>query len=131
MQGLNFKHEVDMQQLFAQLALDFDRGEQWWLTAAEARELAAYNLKHRAVSAIAERVADYLDLEMVGYEGGEPKTAIELLQEIGIANPTNTQCKECGAALREIYGAPRRIQGRDKWRVHTRAAWKAPKPEVF
>lgn len=135
-QGLNFKHDVDMQQLFAQLALDFDRGEQWWLNAAEARELAAYNLKHRAVSAIAERVADYLDLEMVGYEGGEPKTAIELLQEIGIANPTNAQCKECGAALREIYGAPKRIQGRDKWRVHTRSAWKASKltettPDVF
>lgn len=129
--GLNFRHDVDMQQLFAQLALDLDGGEQWWLTAAEARELAAYNLKHRAVSAIAERVADHLDLEMTGYEGGEAKTAIELLLEIGIANPTNAQCKECGAALREIYGAPKRIQGRDKWRVHTRSAWKAPKPEVY
>lgn len=129
--GLNFKHDVDMQQLFAQLALDLDGGEQWWLTAAEARELAAYNLKHRAVSAIAERVADHLDLEMTGYEGGEAKTAIELLLEIGIANPTNAQCKECGAALREIYGAPKRIQGRDKWRVHTRSAWKAPKQEVY
>lgn len=129
--SLNFKHDVDMQQLFAQLALDLDGGEQWWLTPAEARELAAYNLKHRAVSAIADRVADYLDLEMTGYEGGEPKTATELLQEMGIANPSNVQCKECGAALREIYGAPKRIQGRDKWRVHTRSAWKAPKPEVY
>lgn len=129
--GLNFKHDVDMQQLFAQLALDFERGEQWWLTAAEARELTAYNLKHRAVSAIAERLADYLDLDMVGYEGGEPKTAIELLQEIGIANPTNPQCKECGAVLREIYGPPKRYVGRDKWRVHTRAAWKAQKPDIY
>lgn len=130
-QALDFKHAIDMQQLYAQLAVDYKRGEQWWLTPAEARELAAYNLKHRAVSAIAERVADYLDIEMVGHEGGEPKTAIELLQEIGIASPTNAQCKECGATLREIYGAPKRIQGRDKWRVHTRGPWKASKQEVY
>ena len=130
-QALDFKHAIDMQQLYAQLAVNYQRGEQWWLTAAEVQELTAYNLKHRAVSAIAERVADYLDIEMVGYAGGEPKTAIELLQEIGISSPTNAQCKECGATLREIYGAPKRINGRDKWRVHTRAPWKPAKQEEF
>lgn len=120
--GLNFLHDIDMQQLFAQLAIDFEAGEQHWLTYAEAKELEAYNLRHRTVSAIAERIHDYIDLEMIGLDGGKPKTAIEVLNEIGIGNPSNVQCKECGGVLRELYGAPKRINGRDKWRVHVRDA---------
>ena len=123
-QALDFNHTIDMQQLYAQLASDYRRGEQWWLTSAEMRELTAYNLKHRAVSAIGERVAEYIDPEMTGFVGGTPMTAIEVLLEIGIANPSNAQCKECGTVLREIYGPPKRIQGRDRWRVHARSAWK-------
>lgn len=118
--GLNFTHQIDMQQLYAQLAVDIERGEQHWLTKQEADELTLYNLRHRSVSAIAERIYDYIDHEMVGFTGGEAKTAIEVLQEIGIANPTNGQCKECGGILRELFGSPKRIQGRDRWRVHVR-----------
>lgn len=134
--GLNFKHDIDMQQLFAQLAVDFERGEQWWLTPSEASELAAYNLRHRAVSAIAERIADYINPEANGFEGGSPKTAIEVLQEIGVSNPTNAQCKECGSVLRELYGPPKRIQGRDRWRVHVRplsqgVSPKEDPPEIY
>ncbi|MBJ6121373.1 VapE domain-containing protein [Sphingomonas mollis] len=117
---LEFKHDIDMQQVFAQLAVDFERGEQHWLTPTEAKALGAYNIRHRSVSAIAERVHGYIDHEMIGYDGGEVKTAIEVLQDLGIPNPSNTQCKECGAVLRELFGPPKRIQGRDKWRMHVR-----------
>jgi putative DNA primase/helicase len=115
--GLDFDHQIDMQQVHAQLAVDLKAGAQWWLTQDEERQLAAYNRRHRSVSAIAERIRDYIDPDMIGDPNGIPKTAIEVLSAIGISNPTNVQCKEAGAALRELIGSPRRINGRDRWRI--------------
>lgn len=119
-QKLDYTHSIDMQQLFAQLALDFRDRKQWWLTSEEEQRLAAYNLRHRSSTAIAERLRDHLDLEPGFDAAGKAMTAIEVLSELGISSPTNAQCKECGSALRELYGPPKRINGRDKWRVHLR-----------
>jgi putative DNA primase/helicase len=47
-------------------------------------------------------------------------TAIQILVALGVLNPTTTQCRECGAVLREKIGPPKRINGRDKWRVTLR-----------
>ena len=32
---INFEHGIDMQAVFAQIAVAYDAGEQWWLTQAE------------------------------------------------------------------------------------------------
>lgn len=117
---LDFQHSIDMQQVFAQLAVEFSNGEQWWLTADEERMLTAENQKHHAVSLVAERIHEYIDVTKRREQGGAQMTAIQLLRELGFANPTNVQCKECGAVLRQHLGSPKRIQGRDKWRVHRR-----------
>lgn len=125
---LDFNHAVDTQQLFAQLRGLVQAGAQWWLTPEEETMLAAYNLQHRAVSAIAERVKDYVDLDAVGKGAGSYMTAMQLLSEIGVSNPSNGQCKECGSVLRELLGQPKRVQGRDKWRVPKRPdhTWAKP-----
>jgi len=114
---LDFHHEVDMQQFFAQLRYELEQGEQWWLTQAEEQALHRYNLRHRAVSAIAERIKDAIDLRAIGTGRGSYMTASEVLAGIGINNPSNAQCKEGGAVLRELYGPSKRVRGRDKWRV--------------
>ena len=44
-------------------------------------------------------------------------TAMQFLTDIGVRYPTNAQCKECGAAFRELLGQPKRVQGRDQWRI--------------
>jgi putative DNA primase/helicase len=115
--SIDFKHGIDMQQVFAQLALDFERGAQWWLTPEEERRLDEQNKAHESVSAIRERLLDSLDLERIGAENLPAKSCTELLRSIGIQNPTNSQCKECGAILRELLGEPKRSQGRDRWRI--------------
>lgn len=113
---LDFEHDIDMQQLFAQLKCKLDDGNQWWLTSEEEQLLADYNLRHRSVSAIEERLGDYIDHDRIG-EDGRYMTAIEVLKAVGIANPSNRQCKECGTVLRTLLGGPKRVKGRDKWRV--------------
>ncbi|NCU10712.1 MAG: hypothetical protein GXC70_00890 [Sphingomonadaceae bacterium] len=115
--AIDYQHTVPMQQVFAQLNEELRAGAQWWLTAEEDQMLGIYNLRHRAVSAIAERIREFVDLDAIGTEKGKYMTAIEVLSEIGVGSPSNNQCRECGAVLRELFGQPKRVQGRDKWRV--------------
>ena len=135
--ALDHTHDIDMQQVFAQFAIDYDKGEPWWLTDDEEAMLERLNRDHRVVSAIRERIEDVLDLELKTDPHNPAMTPTELLTTIlGMARPTNAQCRDCGAALRELLGDPKRIQGRDKWRIPLRrgSAGEGPLPgpgEVF
>ncbi len=106
------------QQVFAQLAVDFEKGEQWWLTREEETQLEFYNNEnHRVVSAIRERVESGLDLERIASDRLPAMNPTDLLIELGIVNPTNPQARECGTVLRELLGEPKKIQGSYKWRI--------------
>nr|WP_232366723.1 virulence-associated E family protein [Alteripontixanthobacter muriae] len=111
---LDHMHEIDMQQVFAQLALDYHRNEQWWLTEAEQQLLESLNSHHHAVSVIEERIRERIDPL-----GKSPRfmTASKVLEAVGFRFPSNAQAKEAGAVLRSIYGPPKKIQGIMKWKV--------------
>ncbi len=113
---IDYQHEIDMQQVFAQLAIDLGKGAQWWLTSEEEALLEANNKDHMAVSSIEERLLSIMDLELPK-EDREKCTATEALQKIGISNPTNSQARECGGILRQHFGSPKKIQGIMKWRL--------------
>lgn len=119
-------HSIDMQQLYAQLAVDLEAGAEWWLTKAEERELAKVNAQHGSLNAVEERIRERLDLSRVGQSGGQRFTAIQLLRHIGIENPTNQMCKDCAATLRNLLGQPKRIQGSMMWCVHLQEEPKNP-----
>lgn len=121
---VDWQHCVDMQQLWAQLAEELGKGGEWWLTKDEEQLLAEYNRRHRTVSAIEEMVLDALDLEFEDLWDCPALTPRQLLVLLGIAFPSNPQCKECGAVLREYLGDPKRIQGRDRWRVPLLPIWR-------
>jgi putative DNA primase/helicase len=114
---VDYRHGIDMQQVFAQVAEAYRSSEPWWLTADEEQLLETYNRDHRSVSAIRERVLDALDLDRAKEPGLPAMTATELLRKLGIDHPSNPQAKECAAALREALGDPKKIQGQIKWRV--------------
>ena len=113
---INYEHGIDMQQVFAQLAVDLDQSAQWWLTPEEDAELEVQNDAHRAVSSLEELILPALDFDM-SKELWRYKSATDVLRFIGIDRPTNPQCRECGRVLRDRYGAPKKIQGIMKWKV--------------
>jgi putative DNA primase/helicase len=117
---ISYEHGIDMQQLFAQLAVDFNDGKPWWLSREEEAELETFNKAHRTVSVIHERVLDAIDVDNAKDPNLKAMTASEILIEIGVRNPTNTQCKECAAVLREYLGDCKRINGSNKWRIPLR-----------
>lgn len=114
---INYQHGINMQQLFAQLAVDFEGGAQWWLTREEESELELRNRAHRVVSVIRERILNAVDLNAPPLPLAPALTSIDLLQVLGVNFPTNPQCKECAGVLRELFGEPKKINGKMTWRI--------------
>lgn len=118
--GVNFNHGIDMQQFFAQIAVEFHAGEQWWLTAAEEAMLEEQNKEHRSTSVVQERILETVDIKRAGEENLQAMSPTEVLMLSGVKYPSNAQCKECAAILREYFGESKRINGINKWRIPLR-----------
>ena len=116
-ESVNYQHGIDMQQLFAQIAVEFHAGAQWWLTQDEEMQLALVNADHRVVSMVRERLMAAIDTAPPAGAKTKAMSAIDVLQAAGIEKPTNPQCKECASILRELYGDAKKVQGRYVWRV--------------
>jgi predicted P-loop ATPase len=118
--AINFKHEIDMQQLFAQMADEVKAGSEWWLTAEEELLLAEQNKAHLAASVIRERLLGHLDLTVDLPEAKvltKMMRPIEVLEMLGFEHPTNPQMKECAEVLRELLGESKRSNGANRWPI--------------
>lgn len=123
--SIKYQHGIDMQQIYAQLAVQYEEGEQWWLNSQEESLLELHNREHRSVSVIREMLIEVLDLDREVNSNDKAMRAIDVLKEIGVDKPSNPQCKECAGILRELIGDPKRIKGETKWRVPLKGALKA------
>lgn len=115
--SIDYTHGIDMQQVFAQLAEDYENGAEWWLTDAEGQCLDEQNKAYRTESVIYERISGIVDLDRAADPNLPAMTSTEVLKLIRIEHPTNTQHKECCWVLRELFGDSKRIRGQEKWRV--------------
>ena len=118
---IDYEHGIDTQQVFAQLAVRFEAGDQWWLSLEEEQQLEAWNSRHRSFSLVEDAISSVVDWDQTDPAAIETMTATELLSRADLRNPSNPQAKECAAILREHLGEPKRIQGRTKWRVPLRS----------
>ena len=109
-----------MQQVFAQLAMQFGSAEPWWLTPDEEHELEAHNARHRSFSLVEEWLNEVVDWDTSDPGLFKSLTTTDLLNRAGVEHPTNPQAKECAAILRTHLGEPKRINGKMKWRVPLR-----------
>ena len=114
---IDYDHGIDIQQLFAQLLIEFDNGEQWWLTGEEQATLESLNRKHRTVSVIRELIEDRLDVSRKDDPNLPAMTPTELLIELNYQHPSNSRAKECASVLREIVGESKKIHGIYRWRI--------------
>lgn len=132
---LDYEHGIDMQQLFAQLAVEVESGEPWWLTDEEEAQLDAVNALHQSPSAVEELLRAHLDLALVRRSDLPFMTATEALQAVGIDKPTNAQAKEASAFLRRFLGDPKKVRGYRGWRIpgkmdHEKGRFFPIKPET-
>lgn len=115
--SLNFAHGIDTQQLFAQLAEELERGEQWWLTSEEEQLLDQQNKSYLAVSVVRDRLTEHLD--WLSNQGGDkPKkhmTATEILERIGFKTPNTAQIREATPIFHEHFGPRKKVRGKEGW----------------
>jgi putative DNA primase/helicase len=124
---IDYQHKVDMQQVFAQLAVDLNNGAQWWLAPEQEVLLAEQNREHRAVNVIEEKLLSAIDISLPDAQRS-PLSSTEVLQRLGYDKPSNPQCRECGSVLREHFGQPKKINGTMKWRVPLRSRYHPSDP---
>lgn len=110
-------HGIDMQQIFAQIAVEYHGGEQWWLTEKEENLLAEQNNNHVVVNAVHELLRESIDFERCHEAGLPAMTPTTILSRLGIDKPNNSQCKDAAAFLRMNFGESKRVNGSNVWRV--------------
>lgn len=118
--SIDYKHGIDVQQLWAQVLDLYRGGEPWWLTKDEERELDALNRYFEAGDEIEDAIAsgwnwdEYeRDLEM---NLGGWMNATAILKSCGMQNPTKMQVRRAGEVLRKLTGREpeRRGKARDR-----------------
>jgi putative DNA primase/helicase len=105
---INFKHEINIQQVWAQTYAAYQHGASWHLDADEAKTLEDYNESAREMSPIEEMI-----LSAVPFGPAEATATRILKHYLGVDNPTQRDKNICGDVLRKLYGDPiRRGDGR-------------------
>lgn len=60
---VDYEHpDIDMQQVWAQVAVAFHEGEPWWLSNEEEQQLESFNNDHRIINVVEEKLMTHLDL---------------------------------------------------------------------
>ena len=113
----NYRHNLDMQQVWAEVKTLFDAQEQWWLTKEEENRLELSNQDNRSVSAVGDLIQAKIAFDCPQLCDYRRMSASEVLREIGYDKPTNAQAKEAGSALRDLLGEPTTSKGRRIWKV--------------
>ena len=116
--AVNFRHNIDLQQLWAQAAELFEAGESWWLTSDEEAQLEKRNESHTVKSSIYEMLADVLELTAPKDAWKRMSASDVLRTTLSIKAPSNPQSREAGRALRALLGEPcGKTAGTDRWLV--------------
>lgn len=114
--SVDYTHNIDMQQVFAQLLVSYNNGDRWWLTKEEETLLEQHNRDHRTVSTVRDRLLMAVD-QSADTRAHKALTATDVLLALGYEKPTNPQCREAGGVLRELLGDPKKHDGIYRWRV--------------
>lgn len=117
LKDIDYKHTIDMQQVFAELKAMFDQGEQWWLSPKEEQQLETVNNSYRVMGAIEAKLMERLDLSRIGDPKLKKLTGNQVLEAIGVKNPTNPQSKEVAGTLRRLLGPSKKCQGYHRWPI--------------
>jgi putative DNA primase/helicase len=114
---LEFKHNIDMQQVYAQLQIDLKApSARWWLSPEEEQQLNILNKRHQAANVVSDLISSGMSPDL-HKERWTFMSAIEVLRQLGLRSPSNRQCKEATSVLTELYGARRKRRGKQGWEV--------------
>jgi len=126
---LDSRHNIDMQQVYAQVRVLWEGGEQIDLTPEESSMLKKNNKHHNEVSPIEEKLEKCFDFQNMkrytyyhDYKNTEPLTLTEIAKRIEIFNPSKQTSREISSTLRIKYNMESR-------KTNGRMVFDMPKPQ--
>ena len=111
--SVDYQHNIDMQQVWAELLTHYQSGEQYWLTRQENEMLNNLNSEHEAVDPVEEMILKHFNWDMPAL--GDDMTASEVLIAIGFDRPTKAQATHASKVLQRLTGAPPHRTGKGRF----------------
>lgn len=112
--AINSYHEIDMQQLWAEILDMVNKGETWQLEADEKAHIARINQEHMQIEPIIEMIRAKYDLNPAY---GDWKTASDIGMEIGIKNITQRETRIINSFLNKCEMPSRISKGNKQFRL--------------
>jgi putative DNA primase/helicase len=98
--GINYRHKIDMQQLFAQIYQEYySKGYSWFLNAEEEAMQSTNNETFEQVDPIKEKIMHVFCPDTVR---DQQYTSTRVLELIGIQNPSKSLATSTAATLRKL-----------------------------
>lgn len=108
---INYEHDIDMQQVWAEVAQLYRDGERWWMNAQEEAMLEAVNKEHESIDPVEEMILSRYEWGCDRIGAYSEQTASQVLQSIGFDKPNKSQATHCSNVLRKLTGAePRKTK---------------------
>lgn len=113
--NIDHSHDIDMQQVWAEVYKAYSDKETWFLTNDEMKMLNDHNSEFESMDPIEEAIRMKYDFRL---PPTRHLTTLEILHEIGIDKPNRKDMNDCGSAMKKITGAQsRKSNGRKVWDV--------------
>jgi putative DNA primase/helicase len=112
--GIDYQHSIDMQQLWAEILVRFQAGEQHYLTREENEALGQLNEQHELIDPVEEQIVAAFDWDKPSVRPVE-MTASEVLVAIGYDKPTRAQATQASNYLRKLTGKEPRRSGKGRF----------------
>lgn len=98
--AVNYQHQIDMQQVWAEALALVEAGETWHLNPEENRAIAEHNDAFRSKDAVEELILSSYDPDDLRNRW---LNATEVLRELGFDKPSRPDSLKAGALLRKLY----------------------------
>jgi hypothetical protein len=111
---INYRHQIDMQQFWAEIKTLYQAGESWFLDDGELASLNESNEQFMTLDPIAERLETRLDWDAPSIDW-KWRTATEIALAIGLSNPSRSDVTRVATYLHKTRGCTaRRTNGISK-----------------
>jgi putative DNA primase/helicase len=110
----DYKHNVDMRQLWAEVRSWYVAGEQWWLTPEEETFMEQSNVQFQEVDPLEDGIYKHFD-----FRSGERVllTCTEVMQAIGYEKPTKADTNRVSMILSKMGCAQVRTNAKKGYKV--------------
>jgi len=110
---INFNHDINMQQVWAEVKILFDLKESWFLNPEEMRVLNELNRQHEIGDPLEGGMQKGFKFDSLKASWNNPMTAAEVLDVIGMRQPNRSQMTKAGAVLKRLAGRSvlKRVKG--------------------